>query len=369
VLIQRESFPNDECGAQELQPDLTTCFCRRLRLHEEKQHLLQRLRDSMRIVSRLETQLKSLSSLSSPPSASSSSSLGSLSSSHASSKGSLSSLSFTDIYGLSNVAADPAMLDLHRRVDKILNNPNSPQHPNPCQQQQQQQQQRSLPESGLQSADESLMTSPVSENVPSPSNVAGNLANQQQHPPQLSLSSRSSLSSASPPVSPQVDAQGQHLQPPSYESAFMGSAERQRRLAEAKQLTERLAELGLTNVKPKLSTIVEAGKPSTEEACGLELEHLINQQYGVPSSEPLSPISEAQQARSAASDESVAGDSGVYEAASKKSKAAKAAAAETLETAQVQVKLRYAAEDALLHVGVERARNVGALSPPQGRKM
>ncbi len=46
---------------------------------------------------------------------------GSLSSSHASSKGSLSSLSFTDIYGLSTTTpADPAMLDLHRRVDKIL---------------------------------------------------------------------------------------------------------------------------------------------------------------------------------------------------------------------------------------------------------
>ena len=38
-------------------------------------------------------------------------------------QGSLSSLSFTDIYGLSTTTPpDPAMLDLHRRVDKILNN-------------------------------------------------------------------------------------------------------------------------------------------------------------------------------------------------------------------------------------------------------
>ena len=69
---------------------------------------------------------------------SSSSSLGSLSSSKASSKGSLSSLSFTDIYGLSSTTpSDPTMLDLHRRVEKILMG-SSPNH---HQQQQQQQQQ------------------------------------------------------------------------------------------------------------------------------------------------------------------------------------------------------------------------------------
>lgn len=59
---------------------------------------------------------------------SSSSSLGSLSSSKASSKGSLSSLSFTDIYGMSATQpSDPAMIDLHRRVEKILmgSSPNS----------------------------------------------------------------------------------------------------------------------------------------------------------------------------------------------------------------------------------------------------
>lgn len=52
---------------------------------------------------------------------SSSSSLGSLSSSKASSKGSLSSLSFTEIYGMSvTQPTDPSMIDLHRRVEKIL---------------------------------------------------------------------------------------------------------------------------------------------------------------------------------------------------------------------------------------------------------
>ena len=94
----------------------------------------------------------------------------------------------------------------------------------------------------------------------------------------------------------------------------------------------------------------------------------------------------------AVSDESVAGDSGVYEASPRAAaaantttqqrssrkqqlEAAAAAAAAaglssmSLETAQVKIKLRYSAEDALLHVGIERARNLGALFIPENRKM
>ncbi len=58
----------------------------RLKIDEEKRFLLQQLKDSMRSVSTLESQLKLLSA--STLSMSSSSSLGSLSSSYASSKGS-----------------------------------------------------------------------------------------------------------------------------------------------------------------------------------------------------------------------------------------------------------------------------------------
>lgn len=96
------------------------CIADRLKTHEEKQYLLHQLKTSMRSVTTLESQLKLLSA--STLSMSSSSSLGSLgSSSHASSKGSLSSLSFTDIYGMSTTQApDPSMLDLQRRVEKIL---------------------------------------------------------------------------------------------------------------------------------------------------------------------------------------------------------------------------------------------------------
>ena len=408
----------------------------RLRLHEEKQLLLQQLRDGMRSVSRLEQQLRQLSA-SALSSTSSSSSLGSLSSSHASSKGSLSSLSFTDIYGLSTATpADPAMLDLHRRVDKILNN-------NSVVGGQQQQQ-----ESGLQSAEESLTTpdSDTSGAVVSASSTSAG------HHSQPSLSPRSSLSSVSPPVSPQ-DAQQQQQQlqyqlaqasasakPPSYEHAYYGSVERQRRiqqhLVEAKQIADQLAELHLNKggasaaasaaPVPKLSTIAEATAQQQQlpsEACGLELEQILNQQYGIggataaaavppPPEVSLSPICEVssgledsavspdggadasvttpgvstsslsasalEAASAAVSDESVAGDSGVYEAVSRTQQQQQqqqrqkqpGATSTPLETsAQVQIKLRYSMAESVLHVGIEKARNIGALFVPEGRKM
>merc|ERR1719471_1830491 len=92
-----------ECDLNNAMEVSNKCIADRLKIHEDKQFLLQQLKDSMREVSTLESQLKLLSA--STLSMSSSSSLGSLSSSHASSKGSLSSLSFTDIYGLSTTVA------------------------------------------------------------------------------------------------------------------------------------------------------------------------------------------------------------------------------------------------------------------------
>lgn len=96
------------------------CIADRLRLHEEKQLLLQQLKDALTSMTTLEGQLKTLSA--STLSVSSSSSLGSLST--ASSKGSLSSeISFTDIYGGPQIATFQAdkpidMVDLHRRVER-----------------------------------------------------------------------------------------------------------------------------------------------------------------------------------------------------------------------------------------------------------
>ena len=380
----------------------------------------------MRIVSKLESQLKLLSA--STLSMSSSSSLGSLSSSHASSKGSLSSLSFTDIYGLSTTTpADPAMLDLHRRVDKILNNQDpSGRHQSllPHQHQQQQQLQSSKTpvsaamssssvaggsgqESGMVSAEESL-TTPESETSSSsflqqPGLGAAATATSQ---PQPSLSPRSSLSSVSPPVSPH-DALNM---PPSYDQAFLGSAERSRRILHTPSASVPAVSGPSSN---KLSTIEEN---THNHKIGLELEDLLKQHYS-SSSSGLDPISEhvatsvgaattssggggavskasssdPRSVSAAVSDESVAGDSGVYEAVSRpshhshqqhqtassssavgggcSSAATTLASMGNLETAQVQIKLRYALQDSLLHVGVERARNLAALSTPDQGKI
>lgn len=92
------------------------CIADRLRLHEEKQVLLQQLQEALKSTKMLEERLKSFSS-GSTFSISSGSSLGSLST--ASSKNSL-SLSFTDIYG-DPLTTDQQvdMLDLHRRTQRI----------------------------------------------------------------------------------------------------------------------------------------------------------------------------------------------------------------------------------------------------------
>ena len=79
----------------------------RLHIQERRKELLDRLRETLRLMVRLEGQLKSASTMS----VSSSSSLGSLSTS---SKGS-SSLSFTDIY-----RSELWESDLQRRVERLL---------------------------------------------------------------------------------------------------------------------------------------------------------------------------------------------------------------------------------------------------------
>lgn len=70
----------------------------------------------------------------------------------------------------------------------------------------------------------------------------------------------------------------------------------------------------------------------------------------------------------AVSDESVAGDSGVFEASNRK-RALFSSHDQVLDlnvdTAQVQIKLRYSMSDNMLHVGIERARNLAALFIPE----
>ena len=372
----------------------------RLKIHEDKQFLLQQLKDSMREVSTLESQLKLLSA--STLSMSSSSSLGSLSSSHASSKGSLSSLSFTDIYGMSTIAQpDSSMLDLHRRVEKILEGSHT-QH------------RHNVENVNQNTADTECYSGQPSQLGDS---VSANLSSQ------LSLSPRSSLSSVSPPVSP-YNAGSAAVLPPTYDQAYLTSIERQKRLQASlpslpQQQPQHSSNLhlnsALANLEEQFSglNVTPRGQVTNSGGAGgqarakvprplavgqFDLSDLnyslspsqavLNRRSGQESvgsdqsnqSAPLSPISEtttddrkttlSSNTRSgvsaAVSDESVAGDSGVFEASRKKDDLVLSS---NLETTQVQIKLRYSSSDELLHVGIERARNLTALFIPEGRKV
>merc|ERR1719232_2099410 len=337
---------------------------------------------------------------------SSSSSLGSLSSSHASSKGSLSSLSFTDIYGMSTIAQpDSSMLDLHRRVEKILEGSHT-QHQNNVENVNQ-----NTTDAECYSGQPSQLADAVSANLSLPKTSS-----------QLSLSPRSSLSSVSPPVSP-YNAGSAAVLPPTYDQAYLTSIERQKRLQASLpslpqqqpqnssnlHLNSALANLeeqftGLnvaprgqvTNcggaggqVRPKVPRPLAVGQFDLSDL-NYSLspsQAVFNRRSGQDSvgsdqsnqSAPLSPISEtatddrktlSSNTRSgvsaAVSDESVAGDSGVFEASHKKEDLGLSS---NLETTQVQIKLRYSSTDELLHVGIERARNLSALFIPEGRKV
>ncbi|XP_076273959.1 WW and C2 domain containing protein kibra isoform X1 [Rhynchophorus ferrugineus] len=320
----------------------------RLRLHEEKQLLLQRLKDGLKQMTQLESQLKTLSA--STLSVSSSSSLGSLSTT--SSKGSLSSgLSFTDIYGgpqcvgAPNVDKPIDMADLHRRVERLLKNDNPVQSPV-----------RSQP----------------------------------------SLSPRSSLSSVSPPVSPMYENLPCLQPPPTYEQV-----EKDRKLQSEQRMEDRLFEIiNSTNTNeyinytpPRMSVpslapltdLLEAQATNMSQGSGLGRPSRYS--YESSGDAPLSPISETpppiidqdemlqgvalsrtsssgtntRSVSAAVSDESVAGDSGVFEASNRKPVSTLLGSNVDSDTAQVQIKLRYVLSEGVLSVTVEKARNLNAL--------
>lgn len=354
-----------QCEIRRLEQDLNNAFelsnktiTDRVRLHEEKQLLLQQLRDALRSMAMLEGQLKTLSA--STLSVSSSSSLGSLSTT--SSKGSLSSgLSFTDIYGgpqclnsnSSQQERPVDMVDLHRRVEKLLRGSD---------------QQNNL------------------ISTPSPGRS------------QPSLSPRSSLSSVSPPVSPLYE-NAPIGPPPAYEQVDMQKRQHQRVPATTNyvtshlndsQLEDRLTELRLNQQQQQQETApqeqtlcssnsqethlklligphppVELQSSNMSQGSGLGRPVMQLQMSPQPEPPPLSPISETpppigirsrasssgtntRSVSAAVSDESVAGDSGVFEASNRKKLSglifdvdSLASGMMSLETAQVQIKLRY----------------------------
>uniref|UniRef100_A0A182P7M3 Protein kibra n=1 Tax=Anopheles epiroticus TaxID=199890 RepID=A0A182P7M3_9DIPT len=327
------------------------CIANRLKLHEEKQALLQQLLEALKEFTHLEHQLKSLSA--STLSISSSSSLGSLST--ASSKGSLSGLSFTDIYG-DPLSAEPQidMVDMNRRVQRLF-------HP----------------------------SSEVS-----------------------SLSPRSSLSTETPPASPMkldwmtaaaaASAAGAAATTASSAAASASSnpslpgsscAVHAAINATAKMAVGATGACYAAAPPPSSSTSSSSAVPSYAVATGAspapdynldrqrleeQLQELKIRQLGLAGG-PLSPIyekppylepaallsrssstSNTRSVSTTVSDESVAGDSGVFEA----SRGPPALLAR--ECAQVQIGLRYSTADSTLCITIERGSNLGALGPPAG---
>ena len=305
----------------------------RLLLQEQKQELLSKLKETIRIMVKLEGQLRSLSA--STLSMSSSSSLGSLSTS---SKGSLSSLSFSDIYGSQQYSSSehvaPNMSDLHRRVERLL---------------------KSNYESDRQYAEKMKCLEESSGGVLSQS--------------MLSLSPRSSLSSLSPPTSSCEPLLGLDF-PTKYAAGDVASTEG----VDLASVQEQLAELCLMSENSEATLSSGHGTQSGENLVSplshnkqvkdlseYELNLLSTRQGGVSrlvagligagsaESDVLYEMGEEEEERgcdveveekhrtisAAVSDESVAGDSGVYEACTKSSNSP-----ECPETPQVQIKLK-----------------------------
>ncbi|XP_053657614.1 protein kibra [Anopheles marshallii] len=318
------------------------CIANRLKLHEEKQALLQQLLEALKEFTHLEHQLKSLSA--STLSISSSSSLGSLST--ASSKGSLSGLSFTDIYG-DPLSAEPQidMVDMNRRVQRLF-------HPSS--------EVSSLsPRSSLST--ETPPASPMKLDWVAAAAVAAAAALSSGNPTTSSSAVHAAITTAKlvgPGVSTVVPSYGQPSASGAVPSYAVATASTSTVASNAvsstsdynldrQRLEEQLQEL-------KIRQLGIAGGPLSpiyEKPPYLEPAALLSRSSSTSNTRSVSTT---------VSDESVAGDSGVFEA----SRAPPAL--QTKECAQVQIGLRYATADTALCITIERGSNLGALGPPAG---
>lgn len=236
--------------------------------------------------------------------------------------------------GSVNVEKPIDMVDLHRRVERLLKGPDSV------------------------------------GNTPSPGRS------------QPSLSPRSSLSSVSPPVSPMYENLPCVIPPPAYDQI-----ERDRRILREQNCYESseylhnyLARTSIPSLSP-LTDLLEAhasnmsqgsglGRParsSHDNACDPPLSPIsetpILDEIGVALSRTSSSGTNTRSVSAAVSDESVAGDSGVFEASNRRRVSGNAFGYDVdLDTAQVQVKLKYLCAESVLNVCVERARNLHALA-------
>ncbi|XP_078459162.1 LOW QUALITY PROTEIN: protein WWC2-like [Lampetra planeri] len=355
---------------QEARTANTDALTRRLQLQEKRNNLLRQLEDTTRLASYLHTQLKSLSA--STLSVSSGSSRGSLASSRgslsASSKGSLSSLSFTDIYGLpqsepahplaaaassSSFSSSPSSSsgqDLRRRVDVLLY----------------EERPRKMGPGG-----------------------AGSVIRETRESLGSSLSPRSSLSSLSPPGSPLVVDSGSAF------SAAARAVELGPEYAEEDEEEEeegdgddravarapgsfREPPLGNPGKAPAGTTASAGNAARCAGDAGTQLSTISEAVAGMNMAEDHEEALAGRKARgvsAAVSDESVAADSGVFEAPAKRPDESEEAfydedkATCGVAAAQIQLDMRYDAEEGVFMVHVLQLKNLQALCIPDGNKV
>uniref|UniRef100_A0A8C3UZZ7 WW and C2 domain containing 2 n=1 Tax=Catharus ustulatus TaxID=91951 RepID=A0A8C3UZZ7_CATUS len=328
----------------------------RLKLEERRKELVQKLEETTKLTTYLHSQLRSLSA--STLSVSSGSSLGSLASSrgslNTSSRGSLNSLSSTDLYY--NQGDQITDLDYQYKLDFIL-----------------QEKTGYIPSGPITTIHENEVVSSHGRLGYSDSPAADHPKLTEPPKSVTSLSSRSSLSSLSPPGSPLVleaafsaspqNSPLHHFTTDFEDSDISGDfagisfCENQILLdSEARAGSQIPTDDKELNIRQPLPSLHEGSGDLQRRTAG----HLLEEKTACVSA--------------AVSDESVAGDSGVYEASVKQPNETEDIVnseddATTLEAAQVQIGLRYDHSNSSFVIIIVRLRNLPAFSVSLGSKV
>ncbi|XP_015687299.1 protein WWC2 [Protobothrops mucrosquamatus] len=333
----------------------------RLKLEDRKNKLVKKLEETSQLTTHLHSQLKSLSA--STLSVSSGSSLGSLASSrgslNTSSRGSLNSLNSTDLYY--NQGDQPVDLDYQYKLDFVLQEKCGYIPSGPI---------TTIHENEVVSSHEKMGYSDSS------SSLTASHAPKITEPPKsvTSFSSRSSLSSLSPPESPLVLEGGFSVPPQDsplhhfttdFEDCNLPSDFTGITTCENQILLDSETRISSQSVNDKYRNESISQSISHSRNTGVDFSrrtrtHLLDEKTGCVSA--------------AVSDESVAGDSGVYEASVQQPNNNEEVAytendTTMLETAQVQIGLRYDTKSSSFVIVIMQLQNLQALSIYPGNKI
>ncbi|XP_048112710.1 protein WWC2-like [Alosa alosa] len=354
-------------------------LAQRLKIQERRRVLMQRLAESTRLATMLQSQLKSLSA--STLSVSSGSSLGSLASSRgslntSSSRGSLNSLSSGDLFYSGQPDATAADLDYQYKLDLLLQDPppSAYGHSGPITTIHEHEVAKT-PSAASSSSSSCkgppfsvpggplfLSAAPHTTDSSGPVHCVASTKPAEPSKSVTSLSSRSSLSSLSPPGSPLV-VEGAFLHP-SVQDASTGQD-----YGEG-ELPADFAGLGFY----ERALVFDPDSEDKETGEGVRRVPLTTLQEGVTDVEFARHSADSLEDKpacvsAAVSDESVAGDSGVYEASVKRSNEVEDPVYiedEPIlpETAQVQMGMKYDAATSSFIMLLMQLQNVAALLVP-----